>query len=157
MVRGVERRKKGEREGGRGVWASGREDRGGPRVDVCADSAHAVYPYRRLRARARAHPCATDRIGIRIGSTNGRKLVTAGLPDLPAERPPSAPLDFDGLSPLSPARSLYQLPLLLSSSRCTRALCLSRQLANIPTSRTVSELLGHPFPLARLNPHHFSR
>lgn len=65
----------------------------------------------------------TGRIGIRIGSTNGRKLVTAGLSDLRAERPAA-------LTPLGRSIAL-STPLAVASRH--RAPCLPRQLANLPT------------------------
>lgn len=134
----------------RGAWASRREDRGAvARRYVCArvrarfahEVAHTGTTCAAMRART------SSRIGIRIGSTNGRKLVTAGLSDLPAVRaPPSArePLSshFDPLRSPSialscrPSRrrrralSSRSLPLSLSVYLPLR---LSRQLANLPT------------------------
>lgn len=100
-------------------------------------------------AAMRVRALASDRIRIRIGSTNGRKLVTAGLSDLPA--PPSANLlRLLTSTPYAHPRSLYHVALLprppprlvRSSSRAvprslylylSLSLRLSQQLANLPT------------------------
>lgn len=111
------RERKRERRG-YGVHGHREEKIEGVRVSMYARTARTPFTHTVVCARAlvRVHPCATDRIGIRIGSTNGRKLVTAGLPDLPAERPPH-PLTFDDpLAPLARSIALSTPPLILHAA-----------------------------------------
>ena len=106
---------------GAGMRKSGRKGRGhgvyGHREEKIEG---VVYRYVRVRTvPVYVYSCAADRIGIRIGSTNGRKLVTAGLSDLCAERPPPPP-SFSFLTPLG--RSIA-LSTPLSPSPCILPSC----------------------------------